>query len=520
MRKLLSALLLGSVAAAPSQRAPDPTPTFNVGTKLVEVDVVARNKNGPATGLTREDFTVFDNGVPQDIAFFTARSARTSATTQPASIVSPLPPGVVSNRANPKGEAPATQTVLLLDRFFTNPINQGFAINRIAKFLDLRRKQDGIGIYTLTNSLRVIQEVTDNDTLLRRAAKSLKAGNPVNLGHSDTTGMSEHAAAEYLNPNFPIIMFKHTLQSIARHLANVPGRKNLIWISEAFPIFYCMPHLPCVDYTPDMQEAARALNDANVALYAVDPRGLEGALGRMTGISNAEGRGPASQSVPGYRVAPVGPTHIETMNFLAGLTGGSVYFNDNGIEDLIKTVVEDGDVTYSLSFYPSQAAQDGKVHPLKVNVARAGVNLRYRKNYFATKPQSPGDIPTLQQLLGDPLDATQISLQAQATRDPARAGFFNVRIAVDLHGVQLANQDGKWIGSLEVSLHIENSSSSQVLPYTIEIPADQLATALEQGVVIDHSIEWPSKSGDLRIVVEDKTSGAAGSLRIPLGKNQ
>ncbi len=518
MRKFLAALLLGPLAAAPSQ-LPAPQ-TFKIGTKLVEVDVVARGKRGPVTGLAKDDFTLLDNGKPQDIAFFTVRSVRGSAVTRPLSAVPPLPPGVISNRPNPNEDAPATQTVLLLDRLFTNQVNQIIAIQRIGKFLDLRRKRDGIGIYSLGQNVRVIQDVTGDDLLLRRAANSLKAQSAGGRD-SDTSGMTEKAAADYsqLNMDERVSSLKHALLATARHLANVPGRKNLIWISEAFPVLFCMPHLACKDYTPDMQEAARALNDANVALYAVDPRGLIGGLGRMTGIANAESRGPAPRFVPGYVVAPVGPEHVETMNLLAGLTGGLAYYNTNGLEDSMLEAVKDGDVTYSLGFYPSEASQDGKVHKLSVKVARSGVSLRYRENYLAPKPQSEDENrPSLLQLLKDPLDATQIGLLAQATPDQARPGFFNVEVAVDLHDVQLGNQDGKWVGAVNVSFHVENSNSAQAIARTIEIPEDQLATALEKGIVIDHSIEWQGNASDLRVVVEDKATGAAGSLRIPLGK--
>ncbi len=516
MRKFLAALLLLPLAAAPSQ-SPEPQ-TFKIGTKLVEVDVVARDKRGPATGLTKDDFTLLDNGTPQDIAFFSVRSVRGLAATRPLSTVSALPPGVVSNRPNPNEEAPATQTVLLLDQLFTSPVSQIFAIQRMGGFLDLRRKRDGIGIFTLGSSVRVVQDVTSDDALLRRAVKRLE-GRDATLRSSDTTGMSEKAASAYLQLGMDerVLALKRALQATARHLASVPGRKNLIWISEGFPLLFCPPHFPCKDYRPDMEEAARALNDANVALYAVDPRGLIGALGRMTGISNAESRGSAPQFVPGYRVAPVGPEHVETMNFLAGLTGGEAYYNTNGIEDSIQTAVEDGDVTYSLSFYPSEDSQDGKVHKLSVKVARTGVGLRYRENYLAPKPQSEAENrPSLDQMLKDPLVATQIGVLAQATPDQTRPGFFDVRVAVDLHGVQLGNQDGKWVGAVEISFHVEASNTAQSVTRTIEVPEDQLATALERGIVIDHSIEWQGKATDLRVVVEDKATGAAGSLRIPL----
>jgi hypothetical protein len=61
LRKLFAVLLIGPLAAAPSQRIPaeqsaQPTPTFKTGTKLVEIVIVARDKRGSATGLTKDDF--------------------------------------------------------------------------------------------------------------------------------------------------------------------------------------------------------------------------------------------------------------------------------------------------------------------------------------------------------------------------------------------------------------------------------------------------------------------------------
>ncbi len=58
--------------------AQQPT-TFRTGTKLVEVDVVVRDKTGPAAGLTKEDFSVLDNGKPQEIAVFSVKSSVGSA---------------------------------------------------------------------------------------------------------------------------------------------------------------------------------------------------------------------------------------------------------------------------------------------------------------------------------------------------------------------------------------------------------------------------------------------------------
>jgi hypothetical protein len=107
---------------------------------------------------------------------------------------------------------------------------------------------------------------------------------------------------------------------------------------------------------------------------------------------------------------------------------------------------------------------------------------------------------------------------ARAIPDPRSPGIFRVQIAVDLQGVQLSHQDGKWMGAVDLSFHIENSNSLQVITRTIDIPDDQLATALEKGISVIHTVEWHGKATGLRVAVEDKASGSAGSLRIPLGR--
>ena len=185
MRKFLAALLLGPLAAAPSQ-LPAPQ-TFKIGTKLVEVDVVARGKRGPVTrpGQGRLHSTRQRQAAGHRL-LYREIGPRLAGQHGLCRHAPPLSPGVISNRPNPNEDAPATQTVLLLDRLFTNQVNQIIAIQRIGKFLDLRRKRDGIGIYSLGQNVRVIQDVTGDDLLLRRAANSLKAQNAGGRD-SDTT---------------------------------------------------------------------------------------------------------------------------------------------------------------------------------------------------------------------------------------------------------------------------------------------------------------------------------------------
>jgi VWFA-related protein len=119
----------------------------------------------------------------------------------------------------------------------------------------------------------------------------------------------------------------------------------------------------------------------------VDARGLIGALQGLTAISNAEVRGPAS---PGQLRMQMGrgespsPRGLNTENMFADLTGGLVFYNkSNAIEESIQTAVDDGELIYTLGFYPMREELNGTYHDLKVDVDRRGVSVRYRANYFA-----------------------------------------------------------------------------------------------------------------------------------------
>src|SRR5580693_233898 len=89
--------------------AADEPPVFHVNTQLVEVDVVVDGKHGPAANLTKSDFTILDNGKPQQISLFSVQSSAARNRAKAA----PLAPGVVSNRVMRIGEEPVSPTVIL-----------------------------------------------------------------------------------------------------------------------------------------------------------------------------------------------------------------------------------------------------------------------------------------------------------------------------------------------------------------------------------------------------------------------
>src|SRR5580692_4779681 len=75
----LALLSFGLAAIAVSARDVPQGPTISVSTRLVEVGVIARDKNGPVADLTINDFVVLDRGKPQKISVFSVESSESAA---------------------------------------------------------------------------------------------------------------------------------------------------------------------------------------------------------------------------------------------------------------------------------------------------------------------------------------------------------------------------------------------------------------------------------------------------------
>ena len=75
------------------------------------------------------------------------------------------------------------------------------------------------------------------------------------------------------------------------------------------------------------------------------------------------------------------------------------------------------------------------------------MSLRYRRNYLARREGDAGDgRPTLEQLLKDPLDATQLELRVSVARKTGQAEVLQVNVNVDLHNVEFKHENMTAIG--------------------------------------------------------------------------
>ena len=121
-----------------------------------------------------------------------------------------------------------------------------------------------------------------------------------------------------------------------------------------------------------MRDVWDLANKNNVAIYAVDPRGLP--------TSEFDLSQPAvSLEVDRQYLNAT----MDTLRVLAEQTDGRAIVNRNDLAAGMRQIVRDTSAYYLLGYNSTQAPSDGKFHEIKVRVKRSGVQVRARRGYWA-----------------------------------------------------------------------------------------------------------------------------------------
>lgn len=526
----LAALVVFVAGAAAAQTSDPQAATFKAGTRLVEVEVVVRNSKGPVTGLTKDDFTILDEGRPQRIDVF--RAGQTNA----ASAAIPQPPGFVSNRGASGGEGAggaAAYTAVLYDQLNTRIDLKDYERKALIKFVRGMRPGEHVAIYVLGRNLHVLQDFTDDPAKLLAALQHVDSGRdlmPANV-HDAMSGFETDALGNIILPGAMIARSPQlagelggseiesaknvaqvnaarndettfeALQVITRHLSGMPGRRNLVWMMES-------------PYTG--LAFSGMLVQANIALYPVlahslefDPTGMF--MGYANNVRQALNPG---EGVPGATLMPDVMDTQRKARQVGELTGGAGFSDAEDLQLAVKTAEEDSQSAYTLGYYPSEELLDGKYHRIAVKVAggKPGhLEVRYRPGYVASKQVLQGaQKPTLADLFRNPLDDTEIGIAAQSEPDSA-PGLYKVRLILDLHDLHLVHEGGHSRGSIELGFLAGNAAKVRTI--AIDLTDEQLAAALRDGYQLRAS-GVPATENTIRVVARDPSTGVAGSLTI------
>jgi VWFA-related protein len=474
---------------------------FRSGTRLVEVDAVVRSKHGPVTGLTKDDFTLYDckpeqrdrynpfnpcKGKRQPIQEFREVNGASVSPALPATSAA------VSNRE------PAA-TIVLLDQLNTPFDLKGYERLRVAEFLPTIGDQHRIALYSMGRNLRILQDFTDDPEKLMAAMAKIDSGDELTFAQN-SPGDRDNGDIDAIEAKIQLGMKRditsEAIQTIVRHMEGVPGRKNLVWIAQTFG--------PLNDAGFGPPGPRQFLAQANIAVYPVK--------------------------------VWTGPHILQWAWREFGAQFGGIGFDD--AEDALAAVragEEDSMNYYVLGFYPAEADLDGKTHQLTLEVSgqalssrgivKSALDLRYRQLYLATKPGSEdaGANSEISDIFLRPVDSSAIGLTGSIVPDPIKAGTRRIQVTVDLADVQLQREGDRWAGSLQVAMRLESyqKNARLVTPSTEGTVPIRLTDAKLQAIrASGFRITWPlapdAKPGAAHVVVEDTANGRAGSVRVPI----
>ena len=296
------------------------------------------------------------------------------------------------------------------------------------------------------------------------------------------------------------------LESIGRYLAGVQSRKNLIWVSSGFPLAAFGDRGR--SKTAEINRATRALNDANVALYTVDARGLV----------------PTLAGVPGNKTFTTLSMVAENQDFLQSTTedtGGRAFLNTNDIRGAIRRAADDARMTYVLGYYPTNEVWDGRFHRVEVKVNRPGVEVRHRKGYFAVATQKQASAQrsaALQAAVASPIGASGLGLALRIDPAEGRPAEYRLAVRVEPGGIALEQRGDELRGALDVIVAQIRADGADVRSFDnradISVSSGRLQQFLRDGLRIEHTVTLAPDAERLRVVVRDVRTGAIGAIGV------
>ena len=368
--------LTGAITVALVVTTSVTTGQFRSGTALVLVDVVATQADGSLNrDLKREDFLIFEDGKPQEVKQFQVVDLESIAaeTTDP--------PGVFSNRAEP-----GAVFALVLDDMNIDAKHTALMQQTARKFVDEQvRSGDYIGVMrTGVNSPLLL--TTDRE-LVRPLIAQTVGRRDLNDVASLTGGSGDALPTQSLNtaqmPDFSALgLFDMSpsariqaeqslvmLQKVIEYLAPIPARRKAVLLFSqgiAFDLeaFAADSNSRSFDTMRRLLSAAR---EGNVAVYTVDPRGLQGSTDPSIG----------EKPVPVTRDAGV-----ETLRDLATATGGRAVVSSNEIPAAFSRIARENRFYYLVGYEPPDSgASKTRARQIEVKTRAPGTTLLHRRAY-------------------------------------------------------------------------------------------------------------------------------------------
>ncbi len=499
-------------SAAPAAEEPEPeffADTVNVN--VVNVDVYVTDKSGKRTrGLDKDDFELFEDGRRVEISNFYAVDAGKPMATEPES---PAPPAVAGAPQAPDAapvmpEDQRLHLVVYIDNYNIRPFNRNRVFRELRTFLSQQLERgDQVMLVSYDRELHVRRGFTSDPTLIASALFELEkvTGHGV---HTDSERRdllraiedAEYAAEvtgrvrTYAESLFNDLSFTiSALKEFIDHLAGLPGRKALLYVSDGIPMragedMYValqekfreqvsMLEVQDFDASRRYRELTASANANRVTFYTVDAAGLR-VSASISAENQSAGLGPFVDSV--YQSNLQAP-----LQMLAEATGGQAIINTNNVLPGLTRVAEDFNSYYSLGYMPAHGG-DGRYHKIEVKVKGKGMRVRHREGYRDKAPDTRMSEATLA-ALNYGYESNPLGVEIETGRPQRRDdGLYVVPLLVRVPIGRLVLVPRGAVHEARLRFFVAamddegNTSDVQNLPVPVQVKSGDVETAVTQ----------------------------------------
>jgi VWFA-related protein len=524
--------------APPGSDSSRPLPPISerVDVSVTNVDVIVTDSKGNRVpGLTREDFEVIQDGVPQTITNFYAVAGGKLL----------LEDGKTVPLDSPAAETEVprelkTRYIVYIDNLNIQPQNRNRMFKRLKEFISANvGPQAEAMVVTYNRSLKVKRRFTSEkgDVLNAIEQTEMETGGGTTLAGERRDAISRindaqsedqaiRIARSYSQSlrndlEFTVDAFKTSLNA----LAGVEGRKIFIYVSEGLPssagaeLFDTIQKkfpggrgtLETLDFDMNTRYASlvQAANANGVTIWALDASGL--ASDELVSAENRymESR-PSSFLMRQNTQAP--------LLMLAEQTGGMAAVNTNDWKESLDELSKDFSNFYSIGYRTTRAASD-RPHAVEVKVKRKGLRVRSRKGLLEKSTETRTAEAVVASLFY-PRDENPLGVSVtlgEARPYDSENFLLPVRVAVPVGKLGLVPSGDRYEGQFFVYFVVLDAlgkqSDLQVQRQAVSVPAKDFTTAQKKDFYYDVQLLVVPGGQKLSVALRDGISNLTSYLQ-------
>lgn len=532
-----------------------PQVTFRSAADFVEVDVFVTDKTGAfVRNLSAQDFEVLEDGRPVrveafslvDIPFVTAEAPTTEDYVEP---------GYLSNEGGIEGRI----YMIVLDTNHVSALRTPKAKDLVRQFvLNNVAANDKVAVVHVGRT-DLSQDFTSNKRLVLKSVDAFAGEKLRSPALSKWEALVRQAGGTRQEGVLPVprdpeaqrraaiaAQTFQSLSSLGDYMAGIQGRrKAILLVSEGLDLDLAdtvgprpgtevnvadssvridtelfnntsMEAALASQVVGHIQSMVETATRANVAIYAIDPRGITDAADMSIEFAGTIGEGGSAMALPTGAFRREVRDSQQSLRSVAEQTGGTAIVGTNNFGDGFQRVVADNSTYYVLG-YRTAPKYDGKFHTITVRAKRPGLEVRARRGYYALKAKPVVAPDVLRNLLTSPMAMPGLTMRVASTvlRGPDDKGLVQFTLEFD-QDLPFEDKGAAFANKVELSylaLDLEGrtqATASKTLD--MAITPDVRAKMAESGLRFATELALAPGRYQIRLAAREAVGGSAGSV--------